>query len=33
MEIDKYEEKAYIGAGIALGIIGAALLIWFGIGG
>ncbi len=30
---DKYEEKAYIGVGIVLGIIGAALLVWFGIGG
>ena len=30
---DKYEEKTYIHIGIVLGLIGAALLVWFGITG
>lgn len=30
---DKYEEKPYIYAGIVLGLIGAGLLVWFGISG
>lgn len=30
---DKYEEKPYIYVGIVLGLIGLALLIWFGITG
>lgn len=30
---DKYEEKPYIQVGVVLGLIGAALLFWFGITG
>ena len=30
---DKYEEKPYMQVGIVLGLIGAALLFWFGITG
>ncbi len=30
---DKYEEKPYMQVGILLGVIGAALLFWFGITG
>lgn len=30
---DKYEEKPYIYVGIVLGLIGAGLLVWFGITG
>ena len=30
---DKYEEKPYIQVGIALGLIGVALFVWFGIAG
>lgn len=30
---DKYEEKSYIHVAIILGLIGLALLIWFGITG
>lgn len=30
---EKYEEKPYAQIGVALGLIGAALFIWFGITG
>lgn len=30
---DKYEEKPYMQVGILLGVIGTALLFWFGITG
>lgn len=30
---DKYNEKPYIQAGLAVGLIGVALLVWFGISG
>lgn len=30
---DKYEEKPYIQVGVVFGLIGAALLFWFGITG
>ena len=30
---DKYEEKPYMQVGVVLGLIGAALLFWFGITG
>ena len=30
---DKYEEKPYLKVGIALGLIGVALLVWFGVTG
>ena len=30
---DQYEEKPYLSVGIGLGLIGAALLVWFGITG
>lgn len=30
---DKYNEKTYIYVGIVLGLIGMALLVWFGIAG
>ena len=29
---DKYEEKPYIQVGIALGLIGTALFVWFDVG-
>ena len=29
-KFDKYEEKPYLGVGCVLGVIGVALLIWFG---
>lgn len=30
---DKYEEKQYRHVGVALGLIGVALLVWFGVTG
>jgi hypothetical protein len=30
---DKYNEKPYIKVGFALGLIGLAMLVWFGISG
>lgn len=32
-KFDKYNEKPYIYIGIALGLIGVALFVWFGVSG
>ena len=32
-QFDKYEETPYLSIGIVLGLIGASLLVWFGISG